>query len=264
VTEAAGAVERGRAHRLPLAIPITIGGAWALALVAEATGEASSLHHDALLSNLQLQSDLLLFLLAWQVMVAAMMLPSSLPLIQMFRSVTARNERPGAVTAAFLGGYGLVWAGFGLAALVFDLVVHQVVDTTPFLADRPWLIGGSALLLAGAFQFSDLKDRCLHQCRHPGLYLMRHYRRGAAAGFRLGRDHGWFCLGCCWALMLLMFAAGIANLVWMAVLTAVMVYEKVGRHGRRLTPIVGVTLLVWAVLVFAHPGWLPEAFAGTT
>ena len=77
--------------------------------------------------------------------------------------------------------------------------------------------------------------------------------------FRLGRGHGLFCLGCCWALMLLMFAAGVANLWWMAALTAVMVYEKVGREGARMTRPVGVLLLVLAVLVLLHPAWLPSA-----
>ena len=91
---------------------------------------------------------------------------------------------------------------------------------------------------------------------------MQHYRRGTAAAFRLGRGHGVFCLGCCWALMLIMFAVGVANLWWMALLGGVMVYEKVGRHGKRLTPVVGVALLVWAAMVVAHPGWLPASLAG--
>ena len=115
---------------------------------------------------------------------------------------------------------------------------------------------------AGAFQFSSLKDRCLDQCRHPAAFLLRHYRRGAGEAFRLGRDHGLFCLGCCWALMLLMFAAGVANLMWMGLLTAVMVYEKVGRHGRRLAPIVGAALLAWSAFVLVHPAWLPSAVSG--
>src|SRR5258706_540132 len=82
-----------------------------------------------------------------------------------------------------------------------------------------WPIGGSVLIGAGLFQFSDLKDRCLSECRNPGAFLMKHYRRGAAEAFRIGRTHGLFCLGCCWALMLVAFAVGVANLAWMAVLT---------------------------------------------
>ena len=122
------------------------------------------------------------------------------------------------------------------------------------------MVAGATLALAGAFQFSAVKDRCLDVCRHPGAYLLRHYRRGTAEAFRTGREHGLFCLGCCWALMLVMFAAGVTNLVWMAGLAAVMAYEKTGRRGRQLTPVVGAALLAWAALVLAHPAWLPHGW----
>ena len=164
--------------------------------------------------------------------------------------------------AAFLGGYAAVWTVFGALAFLADLVLHRVVDATPWLQTRPWIVAGALLAVAGAFQFSSLKDKCLDKCRLPRPYLMQHYRRGTAAAFRLGRGHGVFCLGCCWALMLIMFAVGVANLWWMALLGGVMVYEKVGRHGKRLTPVVGVALLVWAAMVVAHPGWLPASLAG--
>jgi predicted metal-binding membrane protein len=108
---------------------------------------------------------------------------------------------------------------------------------------------------AGAFQFTKLKDKCLEECRHPGIYLMRHYRRGVGEAFKLGRGHGLFCLGCCWALMLLMFAAGLANLTWMAALAALMAYERIGRRGRDMTAPAGIALIALgvAVLAFAIP-----------
>ncbi|HZK52255.1 MAG TPA: DUF2182 domain-containing protein, partial [Actinomycetota bacterium] len=106
-----------------------------------------------------------------------------------------------------------------------------------------------ALALAGLFQFSNLKDRCLRECRHPGPFLLRHYRRGPGAAVELGLRHGLFCLGCCWALMLLMFAVGVANLTWMAVLTALMVYEKTGRLGEWVSRYAGTTFLLMAVVV---------------
>jgi predicted metal-binding membrane protein len=90
-------------------------------------------------------------------------------------------------------------------------------------------------------------------CRHPAAYLLRHYRRGVPEAFRLGWGHGLFCLGCCWALMLLMFAEGVANLTWMAALATVMVYEKTGRQGDRVARLVGIALLGLAALVLAHP-----------
>jgi hypothetical protein len=97
--------------------------------------------------------------------------------------------------------------------------------------------------------------------RQPGPYLLSHYRRGPAGGFRLGLGHGLYCLGRRWALMLVMFAAGVARLWGMAALTAVMVYEKTGRHGAAVTPVVGVGLLLLSAATLAHPAWLPSPFA---
>jgi predicted metal-binding membrane protein len=249
--------------RVGSAVSGAIVAAWALALVAQALGAGRGLHHDALIEGpLPYWAAVGLFLLAWQVMIAAMMLPSSLPLIRLFAVASGGQPRPRAVMAAFLGGYALVWTAFGLLAFAGDTVVHAIVDRSPWLQGRPGLIAGAVLLAAGAFQFTGLKDRCLHRCRHPGAFLLRHYRRGAAAGFGLGRRHGVFCLGCCWALMLLMFAAGVASLWWMAALTALMVYEKTAPHGRASVPVSGALLLAWGGLVLVHPAWLPGALAG--
>ncbi len=252
------AAAAGRRARFPLAVVVAAAGAWALALGAEGTGHAAAVHHGQLAGGgLPVWLALGIFVLAWQVMIAAMMLPSSLPLITLFDRTAAAQPNAGRVRAAFLGGYVLVWSVFGALAFLGDIGLHRTVDAWPWLDARHWLIGGSVLLLAGAFQFSDLKERCLSECRHPGAYLLRHYRRGAAAAFRLGRGHGLFCLGCCWALMLVAFAAGVANLAWMAGLTLLMVFEKTGRGGERAAAPIGVGLIALGLLVLAHPGWLP-------
>ena len=252
-------------RRLPLAVPGAIAGAWAIAVVAQSTGKAHLLHHDALIQgNLPFLVALLLFLVAWQVMVAAMMLPSTVPMVRLFRVTSANQDRPGAVLAAFIGGYAVVWTVFGAIAFVGDLGVHRTVDALPWLHARPWVVSGAILAVAGGFQFTDLKDRCLDKCRHPGVYLLRHYGRGVDAAFRIGKGHGLFCLGCCWALMMMMFGAGVANLPWMAVLTGVMFYEKAGTNGRAATPYIGVALLAWSALVIAHPVWLPHVVAGVS
>ncbi len=257
----ASPVRRARGNA-PVAVLVAIAAAWILAVLAEVTDTAGALHHDTLIEGgPPLWAALLLFLAAWQAMVAAMMLPSSLPLIRLFDVVSREQERPVRARVAFLGGYVAVWTAFGALAFLGDVGVHRVVEAVPAISERPWLISGSALALAGAFQFSGLKDRCLSKCRAPGAYLLGHYRRGAAKAFRIGSRHGLYCLGCCWALMLVMFAAGVAVLWWMALLTAVMVYEKTGRYGSRLTPIVGAWLLVLAALTFAHP-WLSGVLTG--
>lgn len=249
--------------RLPWVIPAAIAAAWAVAIAAEASGHAGAVHHHALVAGTDpLWLVLGLTFLAWLLHVAAIMLPSSLPLVRLFVAVSGPQPRPRVALGGFLGGYAAIWLAFGLAALGMDAVLHQLVHGVPWLYERPWLPAAGALAVAGAFQFSDLKDRCLDVCRHPAAFLMPRYRRGARAAFRIGLQHGLFCLGCCWALMLVMFAAGLVDLRWMAVLGAVMIYEKVDRHGSRLTPVAGVALLGLAALVLLQPSWLPAALLG--
>lgn len=260
---------RGDGRRIPPAIILAIAAAWVVAVVAQSNGKAALLNHGHLIEGdgplsppPPLWLALPMFLLAWQVMVVAMMLPSSLPMVRLFRATSAGQPKPGPVRAAFLAGYVVVWGAFGAIAFLQDVGIHRLVDRTPWLQTHPWVIAGAALALAGAFQFSALKERCLTECRHPAGFLLQHYQRGVGGGFRLGRKHGLFCLGCCWALMLVMFAAGVANLWWMVALGALMFYEKVGRAGDRATPIAGGALLALAGLVLVHPSWLPAMFGG--
>ncbi len=261
MTAVAPALHRAR-RGPPPAVLVAIAVGWALAIAAEVSGKAHALHHDSLIEHgPPLWTALLLFLVAWQSMIAAMMLPSSLPLIRLFEAASRNQAHVIRVRGAFLTGYVAVWTGFGALAFVGDVGVHRTVDSVSWLSERAWIIGGTTLALAGAFQFSDLKDKCLSKCRHPAPYLLGHYRRGEGGAFRLGFGHGVFCLGCCWALMLVMFAAGVAMLWWMAALTAVMVYEKTGRYGRAVTPIVGVALLAMAAVAYAHPPWFPSPFS---
>jgi predicted metal-binding membrane protein len=250
-------------RRLPAAVPVAIALAWAAAVAAHATGVAGRFHHDAVLAHGGLGlAGVGGYALVWCVMVAAMMLPSAVPLLKLFAGVAGRQARPGRLLACFAAAYLAVWALFGWAALAFDDVVHRVAHALPWLAAHPWLVGAATLGMAGAFQFSSLKDRCLTACRHPAAYLLRHYRRGPAAAFRLGWGHGLYCLGCCWALMLVMFAAGVADLRWMAALAALMAYEKIGRHGQAVAAAAGVVALALALLVALHPAWLPPFLTG--
>jgi predicted metal-binding membrane protein len=239
---------------LPRPILVGIAAAWVAAIAAQAAGAATLLHHDALLvgDGPPLAVAALLALLAWQVMIAAMMLPSSLPLVRLYARASERAPRRGRSMAAFIGGYAIVWSAFGLAAFGADAGLHAAVNSSPWLASHDWWIGGAVLALAGAFQFTSLKDACLDKCRHPAQFMMRYYERGAGGGLRLGMRHGAFCVGCCWALMLVMFAAGVASLIWMALLTAVMIHEKTRPAGARAVPVTGVALLAAASVVLAY------------
>jgi predicted metal-binding membrane protein len=239
-----------------------IGGAWILALAAQAAGRSDDLHHGRLIDGgISPWIGMVLFLAAWQVMIAAMMLPSSLPLIRLFNRTAASQPHANAVRTSFVGGYVLIWTVFGALAFGGDIALHYLVDHWAWLENRTWLIGGSVLILAGGFQFTDLKERCLSECRHPGAFLLNRYRRGAGEAFRIGREHGLFCLGCCWALMLVAFAVGVANLAWMAALTLLMVFEKTGPRGDRGVVPIGLGLLTLGGLVLLHPAWLPSLFA---
>ena len=243
---------------------IAVALAWGASIAAAVTGTGTRFHHDQLIEGgrLPLLVAVLVFLAAWQAMVAAMMLPSSLPMIRLFDRVSAGQPDPIASRAAFLGGYAIVWTLFGAVAFIGDVGIHHLVDSTSWLQTRPWLVSGALLGVAGVAQFTPLTTRCLHECRHPVAYLLHRYRPGVANALRLGLDHGKFCLGCCWGLMLVMFGAGVASVTWMAGLTALMVYQKVGRRGARAATVTGWALLCWSVLVVAHPGWLPHPLAG--
>ena len=253
-----GASKRGlaalgaaRVHGVPLVVVATVAAAWAAAIAAQATGAAGVVHHDEVLSDGPPPAGaMVVFLAGWQVMVAAMMLPSSLPLVRLFAEASARVPCRGRSLTAFLGAYALVWTAFGMLAFVGDAGLHGLVDASPWVNQHEWAIGPSVLMLAGAFQFTPLKDACLRACRHPASFLHRHYRRGAAGAFQLGARHGLFCVGCCWALMLLMFALGVASLLWMALLTALMVHEKTRPSGARTVPVTGATLLALGSTLF--------------
>jgi predicted metal-binding membrane protein len=246
---------------LPRPILAGIAAAWAAAIAAQVAGVAALAHHDSLLvgDGPPLAAAALIAVLAWQVMIAAMMLPSSLPLVRLYSRATERVPRRGRSRAAFIGGYALMWSAFGLAAFGADAGLHAAVNSSSWLEQHDWWIGGSVLALAGAFQFTSLKDACLDKCRHPAQFMMRYYERGPGGGFRLGARHGLFCVGCCWALMLVMFAAGVASLIWMALLTAVMIHEKTRPTGARAVPVTGVALLGAASIVLAYSAYAAGA-----
>jgi predicted metal-binding membrane protein len=219
-----------------LVVSAAIATAWLISIGSMWTGEAPLLHHHTLIEGgAPLWIAAVLFLVGWQVMIAAMMLPASLPTIRLVTSAIGHR-------ATFLAAFVAVWSAFGLFAFGGDWVLHHIVDATPWLAARPWLIEGGVLGLAGAYQLSPLKRRSLAACRHPIALVAKSSARELGA-FDLGIAHGIDCLGSSWALMLLMFAEGFANLWWMAALTFVMAYETTNRNGQWVASLTGVILL---------------------
>ena len=192
-----------------------------------------------------------LFAAGWTLMTIAMMLPTTLPLLGSFqRLVAARRDRV-QLLALVIGGYLLVWLAFGIVAHAFDLALHRGLDRNAWMLSNTWVFGAGPLLLAGAFQFTRLKYRCLDKCRTPVSFVVQHWHGGEprAQALRLGIHHGAFCVGCCWALMLLMFAVGTGNLGWMLLLGGVMAIEKNAPWGRKFSAPLGVALLVWGSLI---------------
>lgn len=190
----------------------------------------------------------LAFVAGWTLMTVAMMLPTSLPLVILFRTITSDRRDHLRLVALLIAGYLGVWGIFGVAVHGADWGVHQSVERVAWLDAHAWVIGAGTLALAGAYQFTALKYHCLSQCRSPLSFIMEHWHgeNERTEAFRLGVHHGLFCLGCCWSLMLVMFAVGVGNLGWMLVVGSVMAVEKNMPWGRRLSAPLGVGLLAWA------------------
>lgn len=228
-----------------LDVPILVAVCWAILVVAELTGASAALHHHALIEGgVPITAAVPIFLVGWLVIVAAMMLPASLRAIQLAEGAASSVVSPRRARSSFLAAFALVWTGFGLVAFLGDVGLHHVVDTTPWLAERPWLIEAAILALAGAYQLLPLKRRSLAACRHPAEPAV------TASMGRIGRldlRHGLACLGSSWALMLLMFAEGFASIGWMVALTALTVYEATGRDGQRAASTAGAVLILAAL-----------------
>ena len=200
------------------------------------------------------------YVAGWVLMTAAMMLPTTLPLLEVFRRMTRRRNDRIALLAMVIAGYLVVWLLFGVAAHAVDLALHAALEGGGWLQANAWVFGAGPLLLAGGFQFTHLKYRCLDQCRSPLSFVVQHWRGGdaRAQALLLGAHHGAFCVGCCWALMLLMFTVGTGNLGWMLALGVVMAVEKNAPWGRRISAPLGAALLLWgAAVALNHAAALP-------
>jgi predicted metal-binding membrane protein len=195
----------------------------------------------------------LLHAFAWLLMIAAMMLPTTLPVLAMFLRVAGGRPDRVRLTLGVVAGYCVAWMGFGLAAHATDGALHAMLAGNPAVAAHAWAIGAVVLAGAGAFQFSALKYRCLEQCHTPFAFVAArwHGKAPAREAFRLGLEHGLFCIGCCWALMLLMFVVGTGSLALMLALALVMAAEKNLPWGRRLRLPLGVALFAGAAAVVA-------------
>jgi predicted metal-binding membrane protein len=244
--EAPAAVER---YAVVIVVGLLAFAAW-IALWFSGSYGLHHLHHlsAATISTARFQ---LFFVASWTVMTLAMMLPSSLPVLAILHVIAReRSDRLLLVTLTVLG-YLIVWISFGFLVLNGYGSWQRLQAFSPWFAARVPAGAPLLLLLAGAFQFSSLKYKCLEKCRSPFSFVIGHWQgsRQRWQAFRLGIDQGIFCVGCCWALMLLMFVVGAGSLVWMLILALTMAIEKNVRWGRHLSAPVGAALLAWGVIL---------------
>jgi predicted metal-binding membrane protein len=196
----------------------------------------------------------LLMLAMWWVMMVAMMLPSTAPMILLFALVNRKSREkdgPFVPTAVFAGAYLVAWGGFSVVAVTLQWGLERTELLSPMMASRNAVFGGVLLILAGAYQLSPLKHACLRHCRGPIDFISRHWRTGRWGAFRMGVHHGLYCLGCCWALMALLFFGGVMNLYWIAGLAVFVLLEKTIPPGHWLASLSGLGLLVWAAALLA-------------
>ncbi len=186
----------------------------------------------------------------WAVMMAAMMLPSAVPMVLAYdRMDRGSPEDRGGSTALFVAGYVVVWAVFAAAATGLQWVLHSVTLVNGMgVATQGWLSGG-LLLGAGMIQFTPGKMRSLGACRTPMGFLLTSWREGKSGAVKMGLHHGRLCLGCCWSLMILLFVLGVMNLAWVAVLAVFVLVEKIARQGELISRFGGLVLMVWGIAV---------------
>jgi predicted metal-binding membrane protein len=189
-----------------------------------------------------------LTLAMWVVMMIGMMTPSAAPMILLYARVgrQARADgRPFAPTGWFAGGYLLAWSGFAVAASLAQLALAHMTLITPMLSAANNRFAGLVLVAAGIYQWTPLKHSCLSQCQAPLSFLQRHggFQRDPRGSLKLGLRHGLACIGCCWALMMLLFVGGVMNLLWIAALSILVLLEKLLFFGRFVPPLVGLVLV---------------------
>jgi predicted metal-binding membrane protein len=192
----------------------------------------------------------------WAFMMVGMMTPSAAPMILIYARVGRQAElqgKPLAATGYFAAGYLIAWAIFSIFATTGQWLIERASLLTPMMQSASGIIGGLVLVAAGLYQWTPIKDACLKNCQAPLLFIQRHggFRRDALGSLRLGFRHGLYCVGCCWALMVLLFVGGIMNVLWIAGIAIFVLAEKIVPSGHLLSRIAGAVLITGGVWLIA-------------
>ena len=190
----------------------------------------------------------------WTVMMAGMMLPSAAPTILLYGTLVRKNGARGTILPGvwiFAGAYLLIWTVFSVAATILQAVLEQTALLTAEMTVASAWLGALALIVAGMYQLTPFKQVCLRKCRNPLEFFLTSWRAGPGGAFRMGLEHGAYCVGCCWALMLLLFVAGVMNLAWVALIAAFVFVEKLFPAERVLTHAASVVLVLAGLVLLA-------------
>ena len=190
----------------------------------------------------------------WTVMMAGMMLPSAAPAILLYGTLVRKNGARGTALPGiwvFAGAYLLVWTAFSAAATLLQAALEKASLMSPAMTLAGAGLSAAALVAAGLYQLTPLKQACLGKCRNPLQFFMMRWRAGPGGAFRMGLEHGAYCLGCCWALMLLLFVAGVMNLAWVALIAAFIFAEKLLPRGRLISHAAGAMLILSGIWILA-------------
>lgn len=218
---------------------------WREAVHMNAMPVSGSMDGGAMALAWSLEPLLLLFLM-WTIMMVGMMLPSALPAILLYDSLAKKKQRQGPVVGpawSFVGGYLAAWTGFSLGATFLQAGLQEAKLLTPMMVSGSSWLNGGVLIVAGVYQWLPLKNACLEKCRAPLQFFLFHWRPGTVGAFRMGLEHGTFCVGCCWALMLLLFVAGVMNLLWVALIAGLVLIEKLFPRGRLVGRLAGAGMV---------------------
>lgn len=226
-------------------------GVTAMHCVHHATGNGAL--HSAFMPQLTAWGveEIWMTFVMWAVMMAAMMLPTAIPMLLAFMTVNRQRENGGVIVPiwAFTSGYLGTWTVYSAGATVAQWGLLRAALLSPATLVSGPALGGALLIAAGIFQWTTWKDACMTKCRNPIGFLLTHWRPGNMGAFSLGSRYGFYCVGCCWLLMVLSFALGVMNLVWMAALTVFMLIEKISPAGRFISRTAGLGLIAWG-------GWM--------
>ena len=245
-----------RERKLILGLLLSLAAAsWALLIWQSAT-----MNSQAMGMGLTMGMSAVLFIAIWVVMMVAMMFPTAAPMILMYRSVYAgkrQQEQPFVPTWIFVSAYLFVWSLCGVVAYLLAVGIEQVAAQSMWLMENSARLGGVVLVVVGLYQLSPLKHVCLSKCRTPLQFILSSWRDGYGGAFRMGLEHGAYCLGCCWLLFVILFPFGIMNVAAMALVTVLIYAEKSLPIGRQISQIAGVGLIVYGVIVIFIPAALP-------